>query len=315
MRKIAVIGCGFVGSSCAFTLMQSNLFSEMVLIDVDKDRAEGEAMDMSHGLPFETPMKIYAGEYEDIADCAIVIITAGANQKPDETRLDLVAKNVGIYKHIIPELVRVGCEGILLIVSNPVDILTYTALKLSGFPENRVIGSGTVLDTARLKYLLGEHLKIDNRGVHAFIIGEHGDSEFVPWSNAFVSTKSTDELCAEHPLRFSKDKLTELEQEVRGSAYKIIAAKQATCYGIGMALARITKAIFEDEHSILTVSSLLEGEYNLGNVWLGTPCILGKEGIYGKLRLNLTDEETEKLKFSANVVAKNYDDALSSIII
>ena len=157
MRKIAVIGCGFVGSSCAFTLMQSNLFSEMVLIDVDKDRAEGEAMDMSHGLPFETPMKIYAGEYEDIADCAIVIITAGANQKPDETRLDLVAKNVGIYKHIIPELVRVGCEGILLIVSNPVDILTYTALKLSGFPENRVIGSGTVLDTARLKYLLGEH--------------------------------------------------------------------------------------------------------------------------------------------------------------
>ena len=187
MRKIAVIGCGFVGSSCAFTLMQSNLFSEMVLIDVDKDRAEGEAMDMSHGLPFETPMKIYAGEYEDIADCAIVIITAGANQKPDETRLDLVAKNVGIYKHIIPELVRVGCEGILLIVSNPVDILTYTALKLSGFPENRVIGSGTVLDTARLKYLLGEHLKIDNRGVHAFIIGEHGDSELAAFSSANVS--------------------------------------------------------------------------------------------------------------------------------
>ena len=186
MRKIAVIGCGFVGSSCAFTLMQSNLFSEMVLIDVDKDRAEGEAMDMSHGLPFETPMKIYAGEYEDIADCAIVIITAGANQKPDETRLDLVAKNVGIYKHIIPELVRVGCEGILLIVSNPVDILTYTALKLSGFPENRVIGSGTVLDTARLKYLLGEHLKIDNRGVHAFIIGEHGDSELAAFSSANV---------------------------------------------------------------------------------------------------------------------------------
>ena len=253
MRKIAVIGCGFVGSSCAFTLMQSNLFSEMVLIDVDKDRAEGEAMDMSHGLPFETPMKIYAGEYEDIADCAIVIITAGANQKPDETRLDLVAKNVGIYKHIIPELVRVGCEGILLIVSNPVDILTYTALKLSGFPENRVIGSGTVLDTARLKYLLGEHLKIDNRGVHAFIIGEHGDSELAAFSSANVSGINLNKFCEMRGYYNHEESMQRIYEYVRDSAYKIIEKKHATYYGVAMAVRRICESIVRNEHSILPI--------------------------------------------------------------
>ena len=176
-RKVAMIGCGFVGSATAFALMESGLFSEMVLIDADKNRAEGEALDISHGLPFARPMKIYAGDYDDIVDAAIIIVTAGANQKPDETRLDLVQKNVGIFKSIIPEIAKRNCGGILLIVSNPVDILTYTALKLSGFPENRVLGSGTVLDTARLKYNLGEHLNVDSRSVHAFIIGEHGDSE------------------------------------------------------------------------------------------------------------------------------------------
>ena len=176
IRKAAMIGCGFVGSSSAFALMQSGIFSEMVMIDVNREKAEGEAMDIAHGLPFARPIRLYAGTYDDIVDAAIIIITAGANQKPDETRLDLIHKNVEIYKTIIPEIAKRNCEGMLLIVSNPVDILTYTALKLSGFPENRVLGSGTVLDTARLKYLIGEHLKVDNRSVHAFIIGEHGDS-------------------------------------------------------------------------------------------------------------------------------------------
>ena len=177
LRKVAMIGCGFVGSASAFALMQSGLFSEMVLIDADMDRADGEAMDIRHGLPFERPMKIYAGDYDDIVDAAIIIITAGANQKPDETRLDLVHKNVAILRNIIPEISKRECQGILLIVSNPVDILTYAALKISGFPENRVIGSGTVLDTSRLKYEIGEYLGVDSRSVHAFIIGEHGDSE------------------------------------------------------------------------------------------------------------------------------------------
>ena len=187
IRKAAMIGCGFVGSSSAFALMQSGIFSEMVMIDVNREKAEGEAMDIAHGLPFARPIRLYAGTYDDIVDAAIIIITAGANQKPDETRLDLIHKNVEIYKTIIPEIAKRNCEGMLLIVSNPVDILTYTALKLSGFPENRVLGSGTVLDTARLKYLIGEHLKVDNRSVHAFIIGEHGDSELAAWSNANAS--------------------------------------------------------------------------------------------------------------------------------
>jgi len=187
LRKVAVIGCGFVGSSSAFCLMQSGLFSEMVLLDVNKDRAEGEALDIAHGVPLTRPMKIYAGDYDDIVDAAIIVITAGANQKPGETRLDLVKKNVEIFKTIIPEISNRHCMGILLVVSNPVDILTYAALKISGFPKSRVIGSGTVLDTSRLKHLLGEHLGVDSRSVHAFIIGEHGDSEIAAFSSANVS--------------------------------------------------------------------------------------------------------------------------------
>ena len=181
IRKAAIIGCGFVGSASAFALMESGLFSEIVLIDADKNKAEGEALDISHGLPFAKPMQIYAGDYENLADAAVIIVTAGAGQKPGETRLDLVKKNVGIFKSIIPQIVKYNKDGILLIVANPVDILTYTAAKLSGLPSNRVFGSGTVLDTARLKYLLGEHLGVDNRSVHAFIIGEHGDSEIAAW--------------------------------------------------------------------------------------------------------------------------------------
>ena len=194
-RKAAVIGCGFVGSATAFTLMQSKLFSELVLLDVNADKADGEAKDISHGIPFAAPMKVYAGDYDDVADAAVIIVTAGANQKPDESRLDLVHRNVEIYKSIIPRIASRNFAGILLIVSNPVDILTYAALKLSGLPENRVIGSGTVLDTARLKYELGEHLGVDSRSVHAFIIGEHGDSEIAAWSSANVSGIPLNTFC------------------------------------------------------------------------------------------------------------------------
>ena len=194
-RKVAIVGCGFVGSATAFALMQSELFTEMVLIDVDRDRAEGEALDIAHGMPFAGPMNIYAGDYDDAADAAIIIVTAGANQQPGETRLDLVHKNVSIFKSIIPEIAHRDYQGILLVVSNPVDILTHVALKLSGMPENRVIGSGTVLDTARFKYILGEHLGVDPRNVHARIIGEHGDSEIAAWSTANISGIPVNDFC------------------------------------------------------------------------------------------------------------------------
>jgi len=282
LRKVAVIGCGFVGSASAFALMQSGMFSEMVLIDVDKDRAEGEALDISHGVPLNRPMKIYSGEYKDASDAAIVIITAGAGQKPGETRLDLVHKNVGIFKSIIPQINECNFKGILLIVSNPVDILTYTAIKLSGLPENRIIGSGTVLDTARLKYQLGQHLGVDSRSVHAFIIGEHGDSEIAAWSSANVSGIPINSFCE--------------------MAYEIIEKKKATYYGIAMSVKRICEAILRDEKSILPVSSMMHGEYGIENVVLSMPSIVGKDGIETKVPITVNENECTHLMKSANAL-------------
>lgn len=197
-KKVAIVGCGFVGSSSAFALMQSGLFSEMVLIDVDKNRAEGEALDIAHGMTFAEPMKIYAGDYSDVADAAMIVVTAGAAQKPGETRLDLVNKNVNIFKSIIPEIKKSGFDGILLIVSNPVDVLTYAAIKMSGLPEGHVIGSGTVLDTGRLQQMLGAHVEVDPRDVQAYVMGEHGDSEFVAWSSAQVAGVPLNTFCELH---------------------------------------------------------------------------------------------------------------------
>lgn len=294
-----MIGCGFVGSSAAFALMQSGIFSEMVMIDIDRERAEGEAMDISHGLPFVRPVKIYAGDYDDITDAGVIIITAGANQKTDETRLDLIHKNVEVFKHIIPEITKRGCGGILLIVSNPVDILTYTALKLSGFPEHRVIGSGTVLDTARLKYLIGEHLNVDNRSVHAFIIGEHGDSELAAWSNANVSGVKLSDFC-EMRGHFSHEESEErIYEEVKNSAYEIIEKKQATYYGIAMAVKRICECIIRDEKSILPVSSMMHGIYGLEDVVISMPAIVGKDGIENIIPISLDEDETRLLQESA----------------
>ena len=235
-RKIGIIGCGFVGSASAFALMQSGLFSEMVLIDADRAKAEGEAMDIGHGIPLGTQMKIYAGDYEDIADASIIIVTAGAGQKPGETRLDLVHKNVGIFKSIIPEIAKRDFGGILLVVANPVDILTLAALKLSGLPENHVIGSGTVLDTARLKYELGEHLAVDSRSVHAFIIGEHGDSEIAAWSSANVSGVALNDFCEMRGHYEHGEATRAIAEKVKNSAYEIIERKHATYYGIAAAV-------------------------------------------------------------------------------
>ena len=302
LQKAAIIGCGFVGSSAAFSLMQTGIFSELVLIDANQARAEGEAMDLSHGLPFARPMKIRAGNYDDISDCALIIITAGAGQKPGETRLDLVHKNVAIFRSIIPEIAKRNREAILLVVSNPVDILTYVTLKLSGYPEHRVLGSGTVLDTARLKYVLGEHLQVDSRSVHAFIIGEHGDSELAVWSSANISGVPIDHFCE---LRGHYDHAAAdhaLSEEVRDSAYEIISRKGATYYGVAMAIRRIAYAIVRDEHSVLPVSSILHGEYGLNDICMSIPALVGRKGVETVLDIQLSPEEEEKLLHSAGTL-------------
>lgn len=308
-RKVAVIGCGFVGSSSAFALMQSGLFSEMVLIDADTKRAEGEAMDISHGISFARPMQIYAGNYDDITDAAIIVITAGANQKPDETRLDLIKKNAAIMKSIVGEIKKRDFGGILLIVSNPVDILTLIVLKESGYPSNRVIGSGTVLDTGRFKYLLGEHLDVDSRSVHAFIIGEHGDSELAAWSNARIGGLKVNDFCELRGHFNHEQSMKKIFEDVRNSAYEIIERKHATYYGIAMAVKRICEAIVRNEKSILPVSSLMTGEYGLNDVVLSIPAVVGETGVQKVIPIELNDEELAKLKDSANIlkdIAKDY---------
>ena len=299
-RKVAVIGTGFVGSSSAFALMESGLFTEMVLIDADKNRAEGEALDIAHGLPFARPMKITAGDYDDIVDAAIIVVTAGAGQKPGETRLDLVKKNVAIFQSIIPEIAQRKCEGILLIVANPVDILTQVAVKLSGFPENRVFGSGTTLDSARLKYLLGEHLQVDARSVHAWIIGEHGDSEIVAWSSANVSGVPLSEICEMRGHYNHKENTKEIAEAVKNSAYEIINRKHATYYGIAMSVKRICEVIMRDEKSILPVSHVIHGIYGIEGVSLSMPVIVGADGVESDIPINLNGEEAVKLKNSAD---------------
>lgn len=306
-RKVAIIGCGFVGSATAFALMQSGLFSEMVLIDADRDRAEGEALDIAHGMPFASPMNIISGDYGDAADADIAIITAGAAQKPGETRLDLVHKNVSILKSIVPQLVETGFDGIMLIVSNPVDILTYAAFKLSGMPANRVIGSGTVLDSARFKYILGQHLGVDPRNVHARIIGEHGDSEIAIWSTANVSGIPVTDFCELRGHFDHDESMRRIAADVKNSAYEIIAKKQATYYGIAMSVKRICEAIMRDEKPILTVSSYQDGPYGLHDVVLSMPCVIGRGGVDYQVPHPLDEHEMTRLRESARTLRRIID--------
>lgn len=296
MQKVAVIGCGFVGATSAFSLIQSGLFSEMVLIDANHEKAVGEAMDLSHGSAYSTPVKIYAGSYDDIVDAGLIVITAGANQKPNETRLDLVKKNVSIFKSIIPEIKERNCEGILLIVSNPVDILTYVTLKLSGFPANRVIGSGTVLDTARLKHVLGEHLQVDSRNIHAYVIGEHGDSELAVWSGAQVAGIHINHFCELRGHFQHQEAMNRLYQEVRDSAYHIIERKGATYYGVAVAVKRIAEAIVKNEHAVLPISSLMQGEFGLSDLCLSIPTVVGNKGVEMVVDIYLDNEENQRYR-------------------
>ena len=261
-------------------------------------------MDISHGVPFVGQVKVYAADYDDIMDSAIIVVTAGAAQKPGETRLDLVNKNVGIFKSIIPEISKRDYKGILLIVSNPVDVLTLAALKLSGLPENRVIGSGTVLDTARLKTELGDHLSVDGRSVHTFIVGEHGDSEIVAWSSANVSGVPLNDFCEMRGHFKHQESMERIAENVKNSAYEIIEKKHATYYGIAMSVVRICRAILMNEKSILPVSSIMHGDYGIDGIALSMPAIVGEDGVETHVPIVLSDEEQSKLKESADALKK-----------
>lgn len=299
VRKCAVIGCGNVGATISYTLMQSELFSELVIIDINKSKACGEAEDIAHGLPFHSPMSIYSGDYADIADAALIIITAGAPQRDGESRIDLIHKNEVIFADIVDSISAINPRGIILVVSNPVDILTYLTLVRSGLPAERVIGSGTVLDTARLKQLVGERLGVDSRNVHTFIIGEHGDSEVAVFSSANVSGVDLSRFCSECSYGCDPQRFSELFMDVRDAAYRIISAKGATYYAIAEAVRRIAVAIVRNEHTILPVSTLARGHYGIGDVCIGLPCIIGRRGIEKILEIPLDGEETEKLRRSA----------------
>ncbi|MDT9023357.1 MULTISPECIES: L-lactate dehydrogenase [Rossellomorea] len=309
-NKVALIGTGFVGSSYAFALLNQGIAHELVMIDLNKEKADGDARDLNHGLAFASPMKISAGDYSDCRDADLVVITAGANQQPGETRLDLVEKNVKIFKSIVDSVMNSGFNGIFLVATNPVDILTYATWKFSGLPKERVIGSGTILDTARLRYLVGEHFDIDTRNIHAYIMGEHGDTEFPVWSHTTVGASHLSELIDLHQDDVQKQ-LDDIFVNVRDAAYHIIERKGATYYGIAMGLARITKAIFNNENSILTVSALLEGEYDQEDIYIGVPAIINGEGIRKVVELPLNDKERTQFAHSAetlkNVMKKAMD--------
>jgi len=303
--KAVVIGAGQVGATTAYTLMLSGLLSELVIIDLNQNKAKGEALDIVHGMPLCPPAEVYAGGYPDCAGADIVIITAGANQKPGETRLDLLAKNRAVFGSIVPQAVRYAPDALYLVVTNPVDALTLETIRLSGLPAGRVIGTGTVLDTSRLRYLLSRHTGIDPRNIHAFVLGEHGDSEFVAWSRASIAGMTLDEYCADcgrckGPLSDILD--TEIENGVRHAAYSIIEMKGATYYAIAVAVRRIVEAILRDEQSILTVSTLLEGQYGLNGVCLSVPAVVGRSGVERVLEVGLDGDEKGRLAASARTI-------------
>lgn len=301
--KISVIGAGFVGSTTAYTLFISGLASEVVLVDINKEKAIGEALDMNHGASFVSPCKVIAGDYSDIKGSDIVVITAGANQKPGETRIDLLKKNKSIFEGMVSEIVKYcDSDTILLVVSNPADILTYVTQKLSGFSREKVLGSGTVLDTSRLKYSISSRLHTDKRNVHTFIIGEHGDSSVATWSNTHISGLGIDkatEILSTEPI----DKVT-CHKEVVDAAYEIIQRKGATYYAIALAVRRIVEAIVGNENSILPVSSCLSGEYGISDIAIAVPTIVNNEGASRVLELPLSDAEITKLRESAELMKK-----------
>lgn len=307
-RKVVLIGTGMVGMSYAYAILNQNLCDELVLIDINKKKAEGEAMDLNHGVAFSGGnMEIYAGEYSDCRDADLIVLTAGLPQKERQSRLDLLKENRKIFESILHSVLQSGFCGIFLVATNPVDIMTRIVYEISGFSPEKVIGTGTALDTARFRYLLGEKFMIDPRNMHAYVMGEHGDSEFVPWSQAMMATKPIFDLCEETKGCHFQE-LLELEEEVRMAAYKIIEAKKATYYGIGMAMARITKAIFGNEYSVLTVSAYLQGEYGESGIYIGIPCVVNRMGIQRIVELPLGGEEKQRLHSSCEMLENTYQE-------
>ena len=306
-KRVAVIGTGMVGMSFAYSLLNQNICDELCLIDIKKERVAGEAADLSHGLPFApSSMKIWAGDYKDCAEMDIVVICAGAPQLEGESRRDLLKNNYKIYKSIVNPVIESGFDGVFLVAGNPVDVMTKVVYELSGFPSGRVLGSGTTLDSARLRYMMSDYFKLNPRNVHAYVIGEHGDSEFVAWSNAMVSVMPISEIVNNDP-KIMED-LKKIEVDVRESAYEIIKAKGATYYGIGMVLARLTRAILNDENSVFSVSAYLKGEYGEKGIYIGVPAVVNRNGVKEILVMELDGEEREKFEKSCSVIKEMIDE-------
>lgn len=306
-KKVVIVGVGMVGMSFAYALLNQNICDELVLIDINKVRAKGEAADLSHGLPFApSSMSIYAGDYSDCSNADLVVICAGAPQLEGESRRDLLKKNYNVFKSIVNPIIASGFNGVFLVASNPVDVMTQIVYELSGFPANRVLGSGTTLDSARLSHMMSDYFKINPRNVHAYVIGEHGDSEFVPWSNASISVIPLNEFGKNRPTLM--EDMQKIAVDVKESAYEIIKAKKATYYGIGMVLARLTRAILFDENSIFTVSTYLKGEYGEKGIYIGVPSVVNRNGIREILEIELNEEEQKKFNESAKIIHEMVDE-------
>ena len=312
-RKVVLVGAGFVGMSMAYSLLNQGGVEELVLIDVNKDKTIGEEMDLSDGLPYAPhKMKIKAGDYSECKDANIVVITAGLAQKPGQTRLELAVVNAKIMKEITQNVMANGFSGVFIIASNPVDLMSYVVAEVSGMPKSKVIGSGTVLDTARLRYLIAEYLQVSSKNVHAYILGEHGDSSLVPWDHCYVGCKKMIDIMKDnnHPM----EDLKKIHDGVWQAAYKIIEKKKATYYGIGMALNRLVHAVLNDENAILTVSTYQNNEYGQEGMYIGVPAIINKDGVKEILELKLNDEDQAKFNYSCEIMKENIEKELKPII-
>ena len=312
--KVVLVGTGFVGMSMAYSMLNRGGVNELILIDIDKEKTKGEEMDLSHGLPFAPQkMVIKAGNYEDCKDAQVIVITAGVAQKPGQTRLELVETNTKIIKNITKNIMKSGFNGIIIVASNPVDLMTYVVSKVSGLPKNQVFGSGTVLDTARLRYIMSDYLKVSSKNIHAYIMGEHGDSSFVPWNHAYVGCKKIKDVMKDgnHPM----EDLNKIHQDVVNAAYEIIDKKKATYYGIGMALSKIVKSVLDNDNSILTVSTYLkDGQYGQDDIFIGVPAIINSKGVRELLKLELNEEEQEKLDNSCKIIKEIRENTIDKII-
>ncbi|MCI8637408.1 MAG: L-lactate dehydrogenase [Clostridia bacterium] len=311
--KVILVGTGFVGMSMAYSMLNQGGISELVLIDIDKEKTIGEEMDLSHGLPYAPQkMVIKSGDYTDCKDAEVVVITAGVAQKPGQTRLELAEVNTKIMKQITNSIMQSGFNGTIVVASNPVDLMAYVVWKVSGLPKNQVIGSGTVLDTARLRYLMADYLKISSKNVHAYIMGEHGDSSFVPWDHAYVGCKKIKDIMKDN--NYNIEDLKKIHENVVNAAYEIIEKKKATYYGIGMALNRLVKAIINNENTILTVSTYLENQYGQNDVYIGVPAIINKNGVRELIELNLNEYEQERLDNSCKIIKEMREQGIEKII-